>query len=122
MAGRPPKYTSEEEVQRIIDDYFANCFAEERPPTVTGLALALDMTRQGLCDYGNKEQFADTIKKGKQRVELFLEERLYSGAPAGVIFNLKNNYKWKDKTEQEVSGNFDIKRIELVPLSDDSTD
>lgn len=73
-------------------------------PTVTGLALALDLTRQGLLEYEEKGEFSDTVKKAKARVEQFIEDRLFENAPAGAIFNLKNNFGWKDKTEVEQSG------------------
>lgn len=103
MIGRPPKYDTVEQLEAVIIKYWEN-LRPEQPPTVTGLALALDMTREGLIHYGEKEEFADTIKKAKQQVEQFNEERLISGnSVAGVIFNLKNNFNWKDKTEQEVS-------------------
>lgn len=108
--GRPPKYTSVEEVQEIINDYFANdAYMGEGDsrifaPTISGLAYALGLTRQGLLDYSNKEQFSDTIKDAKQRVEVALEQRLHGQAVTGTIFNLKNNFGWKDKTESEISG------------------
>lgn len=37
-------------------------------------------------------------------VEVFLEERLQGTAATGTIFNLKNNFGWKDKTEQKLTG------------------
>ena len=40
------------------------------------------------------------IKKAKAKVEEQLEESLYRlGNNSGVIFNLKNNYGWKDNVE-----------------------
>jgi hypothetical protein len=103
MVGRPCKYETVQQLDAVIIKYWED-LRPEQPPTVTGLALALDMTREGLIHYGEKEEFADTIKKAKQQVEQFNEERLIAGnSVAGVIFNLKNNFNWKDKTEQEVS-------------------
>ena len=82
-------------------------FYQVRPFTVTGLALALDMTRQGLLDYEKKpshSEFADTIKKAKLVIEGYNEERLHGNTQVtGVIFNLKNNYSWVDKTETDVT-------------------
>jgi len=103
MAGRPCKYETAQQLEAVIIKYWED-LKFEQPPTVTGLALALDMSRQNLIDYQNKDEFLDTIKKAKQQVEQFNEERLISGnSVAGIIFNLKNNFNWKDKTEQEVS-------------------
>jgi len=47
-------------------------------------------------------------------VEICLEQRLDAAAPVGAIFNLKNNFGWKDKTEQEHSGGISVERIERV--------
>ena len=112
--GRPVKYSSVDEVQGIIDEYFeTDAYVGEGDlrmyaPTMSGLAYALDLSRQGLLDYANKEEFYDTIKKARQRVEIALEQRLAGQAPAGTIFNLKNNFGWKDKQELEHSGSIDM--------------
>ena len=114
--GRPPKYNTVEEMQEKIDDYFKQCDYSDRPYTITGLALALDMDRRTLLNYGEKEEFFPTIKKAKLRVENYLEERLIRDTSCtGIIFNLKNNYGWKDKQENVnvgVSYEDYIKRVE----------
>lgn len=114
--GRPPKYNTAEEMQEKIDDYFKQCDYSDRPYTITGLALALDMDRRTLLNYGEKEEFFPTIKKAKLRVENYLEERLIRDTSCtGIIFNLKNNYGWKDKQENVnvgVSYEDYIKRVE----------
>ena len=82
---------------------------EDKFPTVAGLCLALDLTREGLLTYQGREEFSDTIKRAKMIVGEAVEQVLMSGkAPAGAIFNLKNNFGWKDQTEQNVNmhGNF----------------
>ena len=134
--GRPPKYTNAEEIQKKIDEYFNSCFTilrdeggnimldydgnvrkrQIKPFTITGLGLALGMSRQDLINYSKKDEFFDTIKKAKMRVENYLEEKLISdGSSTGIIFNLKNNYGWKDKQETinvGVSYEDYIKRVE----------
>jgi hypothetical protein len=104
--GRPRKYRSAKQVQQIIDEYFAGQDARERPYTITGLALALGLDRPQLLSYGRTDEFYNTIKEAKAKVQSSVEEKLLmQGAPAaGVIFNLKNNFGWRDKTETEVSG------------------
>lgn len=75
------------------------------PYTITGLALALDTTRRTLLDYEEmSDEFSHTIKAAKARCEFFAENMLFTPSPTGTIFSLKNNYEWKDKTEQENSG------------------
>lgn len=98
--GRPQKFKDVKELQDKIDVYFEQCVCENKPFTVTGLALALDTTRETLCDYEEKPEFSDAIKKAKAKVEQFAEERLYLGAPAGAIFALKN-FGWSDKQTLE---------------------
>lgn len=114
--GRPAKYKNKEELQEKIDKYFKECDKKEEPYTVTGLGLALDMSRQDLINYSNKDDFFDTIKKAKQKVENYLEKRLIKDSSAtGIIFNLKNNYGWKDKQENiNVETNYEqyLKKVE----------
>ena len=96
------KYKTEEELKKAIDNYFIECDNKEKPYTITGLALALGIDRATLMRYGNRESYATLIKNAKLKVENQLEESLYRlGNNSGVIFNLKNNYGWKDSVEVE---------------------
>ena len=98
--GRPLKYKTKEELQEAIDNYFIMCDEQKRPYTITGLGLAVGLDRQQLLEYGERDEFVDTIKNAKQKVHNFVEEHLFcSGITTGVIFNLKNNFGWQDKTE-----------------------
>jgi hypothetical protein len=114
MAGRPAKFKSVEELQKKIDEYFESCFevdpetgkkTQVKPFTITGLALALDTTRETLMDvenghgpYSGSSGFSDAIKRAKLRCQNYAEEKLFSHSPTGAIFALKN-YGWSDKTE-----------------------
>ena len=109
--GRPLVHTVEE-VEAKIKAYFDNQDSSERPYTVTGLARALGMDRDQLINYGSKEQFANAIKEAKMKVHEYAEERLFGNSATGVIFNLKNNWGWKDKTEREVSGSLGVNVID----------
>ena len=130
--GRPRKYTEAEQMQYKIDKYFESCFIpardergniqrdydgkiikrQIRPFTITGLALALDMDRRSLVNYSKDEEFFPTIKKARLKIENYLEESLISGGNStGVIFNLKNNYGWKDKQEVEHSGTVKLEDV-----------
>lgn len=71
-----------------------------KPITITGLAVALETSRQTLINYEDKDQYFDTIKKAKNFIESYVEEQLFNGRNAvGVIFNLKNNFEWRDTQE-----------------------
>ncbi len=98
--GRPRRFTTPADLQTAVDVYFAT---EERI-TLSGLALALDISRQTLLNYGTYDEgeYLDIIKKARERVEARYEARLiYDNQPTGVIFALKN-MDWKDKTEQDL--------------------
>lgn len=132
-AGRPPKYETPEEMQRIIDLYYIACklnstesevpegLTEEEAhtiqhiddvvPTISGLAYTLGMSTEALRNYEQKDEFLATVKKAKQRVEMSLEQRLAGTAVTGSIFSLKNNFGWKDKIDTTV-GNPDGTNLE----------
>lgn len=109
--GRPLKFTSVEEMQKKIDDYFKTTKPEE--VTITGLALHLGTYRETLCQYGKKDEFTDTIKRAKHRVALEYEKDLRRKGRSGDIFALKN-FGWTDKTE--------VEQKTTVSLADDIID
>lgn len=101
--GRPPKYETVEEMQVVIDSYFAECDEKQTPYTVTELATHLGMTRKTLCEYAKDDEFCNAVKRAREKVEASVEKRLLSGANAtGAIFWLKNNAGWKDRHEHEL--------------------
>ena len=109
--GRPAKYTSAEDMQRDIDKYYRDCEKRNAPLTMAGLAVALDMDRITLASYSNKDQFLNTIKKARQKIEASAAERLEKQPNCtGIIFSLKNNFGWVDRQEikEEHSGTVDV--------------
>ena len=98
------KYKNEKTLKEGIDKYFAECDEKEKPYTMSGLALSLGIDRATLVRYGDRDSFANLIKEAKQKIEAQLEENalLGKGNSTFTIFNLKNNYGWVDKQEQEV--------------------
>ena len=89
-------YTSEE-LQNEIQDYFDGQEAKEKPPTITGLALALGVSPQTLCNYGtpgyaDESNYLDTITRARLRCLAYKEERLDSkDGVQGAKFDLVNN-------------------------------
>jgi hypothetical protein len=98
VTGRPMKFKTPEELQTKIDKYFNDTPKEEY--SITGLALALDTYRETLCNYEKRDEFFDTIKRAKQRIENAYELRLIKRGTSGDIFALKN-FGWTDKQEIE---------------------
>ena len=136
-------YKSKEEIQEKIDKYFSDCEGEvlkdeegnpvlnkyggviimgSKPPTITGLALALGFaSRQALLNYQDREEFNDTIMRAKSRVEQYAEERLFDrDGSNGAQFSLKNNFKgWNaDKKEENQQGGITI--VNNIPRPDNS--
>lgn len=111
--GRPLKFQSVEEMEKLINAYFDSCFkkneetgeAEQIEPfTVTGLALAVGTDRKGLCEYAERPEFSNSIKKAKAFIENYAEKSaLISRNPAGAIFILKN-HGWSDTQKLELTG------------------
>lgn len=97
--GRPLKFTSEKELSQGIEEYFALKDIEEKPYTMSGLAYHLGVDRLTLLNYSKKEEFFNTVKRARERVEMWWEENLHGNSVTGTIFNLKNNFGWRDKSE-----------------------
>ncbi len=104
IEGRPWKYASKEKLQEDIDKYLKDCKKRQRPPTMAGMALALNMSRQTLINYGRDELFGSVIARARLQVEQWWEEELPVARGSGVQFNLKNNFGWRDRSEQEITG------------------
>lgn len=103
--GRPLKFKTVEELEAKIDAWLKDCEEKRKPLTITGLALALDTSRKVLVEYEDRDEFSNAIKKAKLMCENYTEAYLFSGKNVvGAIFNLKNNYNWRDKQETEHSG------------------
>lgn len=111
-AGRPLSFKTVEELENKIEEYFKSDDAyiisytdgqesKTYAPTVSGLALFLECDRKTITNYSNKEEYFPTIKKARLRIESHLEKKLYGNNVTGTIFNLKNNFDWKDKSEVE---------------------
>lgn len=100
--GRPRLYDDPIYFEERVDQYFDECTANAKPPTVAGLTYSLGFCdRNALQEYRKYDGFSRTVKKALLRIEAFKNEMLYNReyATAGVIFDLKNNHGWADKVE-----------------------
>lgn len=131
--GRPFAIKSRKELQEKIDKYFADCepnplivdgvavldknglpvYTGGRPLTMSGLAYSLGIDRTTLINYGKSEEYGDIVARAKNRVEQYMEERLFDKDGAnGAKFALSNNYDgWAEKQETKNDNNT---KIEIV--------
>lgn len=128
--GRPKKYT-DKSFEEAVERYFAsisttvpardgngNVLRSDGgepisvrvyavPPTISGLCLSLGIDRSTWQNYGNREEEpnkARVVMAARARMEAYLEEQLLTREKSvqGIIFNLQNNYGWKNKVEMEI--------------------
>ena len=144
QGGRPPKYSTQEQLDKKIEEYFdwiqgefeekervvtdqktgttetvtyKEWIRHSEPPTVTGLALFLGFAdKSSLYDYKKKDEFYHSIKRALMIVENFNERMTAHGDKCtGNIFILKN-MGWTDKVEKEVkhTGGITIEKGEII--------
>jgi len=130
--GRKLLYNNCLDMDMDCELYFESCLYEDDdygeyekrehpiPFTITGLALTLNTSRQTLINYEERDDFFDTIKRHKLRVENYAELRLFGSNATGPIFALKN-FGWKDKTEQDLTVSGPV-RIKVKHTQEEITD
>ena len=116
--GRPRIIESPAEMERLVKEYVTKCREEDEPLTLTGMILHLGLSsRRVLDDYGDRPEFAHSVKRAKLLIEHGYEVDLRrTGNPAGSIFALKN-MGWSDRQEFEFRGV--LARLDLNQLPDD---
>jgi hypothetical protein len=96
-AGRPRIWDSPDQLSKLVDQYFES----NETPTLSGLALFLNIDRQTLYNYKERDEFFDILKKATSKVESIYEQRaIYQNNPTGVIFALKN-MGWTDRVAND---------------------
>lgn len=126
-AGRPKKYTAKT-LEQAVNRYFKSISctrnamdlegnqifnddgepitytAYVRPPSISALCLSLGIEKRTWANYAEQETMAPVVENTKARVEAYLEEQLTirEKGVQGIIFNLQNNYGWKQKQEVEL--------------------
>ena len=88
--GRPLLFKTVKELEDKINAYFED--KNNKPYTITDLAVWLDCDRKTLTNYEERDKFFPTIKRAKTKIEANIEK----GALLGLynqtfyIFNMKN--------------------------------
>lgn len=106
--GRPRKYADPEQFANEVEAYL---LATDKP-LLGELAFTLGFEdRESFVHYETYgPEFSRTVKRARLACEIDRHKRLLDKDrfTPGVIFDLKNNHGWKDKTEQEHSGGMTI--------------
>lgn len=124
ITGRPRIWTSIEQMQIDIQEYFTDCITHKvtkydeqgqpyevtvpQIPTLEGLALLVGIDRRTLYNYSKEEgyeAFFPTLKKAKDYILAFKTDSLVNGRGSlpGLIFDLKNNHGFVDKQETDIT-------------------
>ena len=111
--GRPAKYTDPGVLDAKCNEYFEVCdnkldkHGEPEPYTVPGLAYHIGFeNRHTIFKLQLKKKFRTTIKRALDKIEAQRVAKALRGVhnPVFSIFDLKNNFGYKDKQETEISG------------------
>lgn len=118
--GKPRKIDNVTRLQAKVEAWLEECKREDIPPTRSGLCLALGISKDTLSRYLTDTTgdttvyqadpitgelhpvtFADVLKRAILAIEHSLEIRMLTSKSnvAGVIFDLKNNHGYADKSE-----------------------
>lgn len=124
-AGRPRKYKSGRALMSAVERYFRSISrtvkaSEEsgrtilnddgkpieiieyvRPPCISGLCLYLGIDRSTWSNYKADPEYGEAYALARERVEAYLEEQLLTRRKGiqGIIFNLQNNYGWRQRQD-----------------------
>ena len=72
-----------------------------RPPCISGLCLYLGIDRSTWSNYAHDPECREAYALARERIEAYLEEQLLTRRKGiqGVIFNLQNNYGWRQRQD-----------------------
>lgn len=104
-SGRAKDWTDVEEMQNAITKYLSDTHIKGLFPTVEGLARTLGFwDTDSLLNYQKEQGYEDffgTIRQAKLYIQEYKVSNLISGngSAAGLMFDLKNNHGYKDKSQ-----------------------
>lgn len=111
LENKPAKGAKENDivVQKVWD-------RDPEPPTFAGFAFFLGFSSlEEFDEYIEQGAFAETLKRGRLRIEASYEKKLHTQATTGTIFALKS-MGWKERTEnkQTVIPQTEAIKIEII--------
>lgn len=75
------------------------------PPTVGGLCAHLGIHRSSWANFANDEELAPVVEAARGRLQAYLEQQLLERKDVkGIVFDLENNYGYRERRSVEVTG------------------
>lgn len=108
MVTKPEKYTKEY-VLKELTDMISELQSDETIIIMGQLFDDRDYSPQRFSEWEDKFKEDDMISESIKKIKSILEKRINLGGltnklnPTMTIFNLKNNYGWKDKKETDLT-------------------
>jgi len=117
--GRPRKWESPDAMAEAIEQFFDHCESTGNPRLITSLSLHLGLTREGLREYGLREEYSDMIRHAHERCVdwLFVASIRGDTAPGPSIFALKALHRFTDRVDV-TSGDKPLTREAALNMSD----
>ena len=109
-------YNCEDDLENAISSYFDLCDNNNKPPTMAGLALYINITRKQLTSFNNSDRYGDIIARARERVRSYAEGRLFDRDGAnGAKFWLINNDAYSERHEIDIQGGLNVNIIDDIP-------
>jgi hypothetical protein len=117
MPAPTPAFDNPDQLQQGIDAYFAECMKEKAEPNHVEMAVYLKVPKRTLWGYIDKPDYGTILQRAKEIIEAGLIRKLSNKdyATAGIIFNLTNNYGWKQPNQIEHSGSIAVAHSHVPP-------
>lgn len=105
-------------IRKACEEYFDLCEEDGVKPSVAGLSVALGVNREILLQWVRGEvsiESADVIREYFALLEIFDETALKDNRTNAVagLFNMKNNYNYKDSVEHKIIDDREITNEEI---------
>ena len=119
LASMKPITLDRENVGKRTLDYIEQCRVDVVRPNLTGYALALGTTPDGLNEWVNDKRLTEdtrgALMKGISMIEatmitMLMDQRIN---PVGAIFLLKNHFGYKDQSEISFKGHIETEKKSL---------
>lgn len=112
--GRPFKFYSMDELEKVIQEYFKYCQHERIVPGKVGLISYLGISKKTFYNYQEDDSpYKDVMERALIAIEAFNETLLYTDKFKGAKFTLEQQYGWNEGTK-----NHNINENVIIPYEE----